>query len=371
MNSVAAGNRGEVICWKGEKVFDSDENVRLLRDIPDHNLRKGQECNVVRVIDDSEGHPFEVELAWFGDRASHNAIVAVEDVQPVLSRATEQWTVVFWEISKPPEEFIEAGLNCLMDRGFEMASGLNMVQLHYDSGERWWKWGEPFSDPAGAHIATAGAHWDGCVAAFSGRQRFHVEFRLRSRKGPCIFLHERAKAYDQQLENSEAAMSLAHVIMDLAAASSAHYCAFPVADPWLYDEDWRSLLRPPYYPDFFLLPETEQVRDVPQEFRKARLSDGRLLLTTMPIRFAPEVEPPQRTDRDRKLNSLRKCASLGEKYYDQMYETRAGTTGLYSSVKDAFLDAIMAANELGLKDQAEALEKRLQHIKAVFHSQFA
>lgn len=352
-------------------MFDPDETVRLLCDLPDHKLRKGQECDVVRVLQNSEGNPVEVELSWFAGHTSQTAIIPISGVQPVLSRTTEQWTVVFWGLSKPPEEFIEASLHCVMDHGFQMASGLNAVQVHYDNRERWWKWGEPISDPAGAHIATAGPRWDGCVSAFSGPQRFHVEFRLRSRGGPCILLHERAKAYDEQSENSGAAMSLARVIMDLSAASAAQYCAFPVADPWLYDEDWRSLLRPPYYPDFFLLPESEQVRDVPAEFRKARLSDGRTLLTTLPIKFAPADGVPQRSDRNRKLNSLRKCASLGEKYYDQMYETRLGTTGLYSSVKDAFLDAILVANELGLKDEAEALDKRLEHIKAVFHSQFA
>lgn len=351
-------------------MFDTDETVRLLRDLPDHGLVKDQECAVVRSIANSEGKAVEVELAWFAECTSRKAIVRIEDVQPVLSRASEQWTVVLWGSSKPADEFIEASLSCIMDRGFHMAPGLNAVQLHHDKLERWWKWDQPFNDPAGAHIATEAGGWDGCVAAFSGPQHFHVEFRLRSRSGPCVLLHERAKAYDEQVENSGAAMTLVRLIMDLSAAASSQYCAFPVADPWLYDEDWRSLLRPPYYPDFFLLPQTEQVRDLPVEFRKARLSDGRILLSTLPIKFAPEDELPQRSSRDGKLNNLRKCTSLGEKYYDQMYETRLGATGLYSNLKDAFLDAIVVANELGLKDEAAALDKRLGQIKAVFHSQF-
>jgi len=48
-----------------------------------------------------------------------------------------------------------------------------------------------------------------------------------------------------------------------------------------------------------------------------------------------------------------------------MYESGRGANGCYSNAKDAFYDAIGLANELGLKDEAEALSKRLEHIKAV------
>jgi hypothetical protein len=71
------------------------------------------------------------------------------------------------------------------------------------------------------------------------------------------------------------------------------------------------------------------------------------------------------------MDHLRKCKALGEKYYDQMYETRFGTSGLYADAKDAFHDAIAAANELGLKEEAAALEKRLDNIRGVFRSQFS
>ena len=77
-----------------------------------------------------------------------------------------------------------------------------------------------------------------------------------------------------------------------------------------------------------------------------------------------------RTDDELNRNRLRKLNALGEKYYDQMYESGRGANGCYSSAKDAFYDAIGLANELGLKEEAEALSKRLEHIKAVFRSQF-
>ncbi len=61
---------------------------------------------------------------------------------------------------------------------------------------------------------------------------------------------------------------------------------------------------------------------------------------------------------------------LGEDAYTRMYDTRS-PTGEYSDAKDYFHAAIQLANELGLKDEAVRLEKRLEHIKSVFRSQFS
>jgi len=347
-----------------------DDTVRLLRDFPEAGLAQGKECAVAATIGDEQGNVREVEIRYYAAGAACNLTVPADAVQFVLSKSTQQWTTVFWGLETPPSQFIEACLHCVMDQGFRMMGGLNSVELNYDRGQRWWKWGEPANDPAGAHIATAASRWDGCVAAFSGPQRFHLEFRLRGRGEACILLHERDAAYNEQMSNAAACMSLARVLLSLHQAAKAQFCAFPVADPWLLDEDWKSLLRHPYYPDLFLLPETTELADLPGEFRKARLSGGGAILTTLPVKFAPHDQVPELSERDRQLSSLRKCASLGEKYYDQMYDSRLGPTGLYSNAKDAFIDAISLANKLGLKDHAQALDKRLEHIKAVFRSQF-
>jgi hypothetical protein len=166
-------------------------------------------------------------------------------------------------------------------------------------------------------------------------------------------------------------MALARVLMNLFEAAGARYCAFPVADPWLLDEDWKSLLRTPLYPNFFLLPEGELPRSVPEPFRAIQLTRKRVMWTALPVKASPDEPPVQRSEREFMLNSLRQATALGEKYYDQMYESRYGVTGLYSDAKDAFGDAIRTAHELGMKEEAEALSKRLEHIKAVFRSQFS
>jgi DNA-binding SARP family transcriptional activator len=76
--------------------------------------------------------------------------------------------------------------------------------------------------------------------------------------------------------------------------------------------------------------------------------------------------------RQAKLEQLAACEKFGEEAYDAMYEehSSSGATGRYSNAKEAFYDAIRGAHELGMTEKVEALEKRLEHIKAVFRSQF-
>ncbi|HZI55953.1 MAG TPA: hypothetical protein VFF39_04225 [Verrucomicrobiae bacterium] len=53
----------------------------------------------------------------------------------------------------------------------------------------------------------------------------------------------------------------------------------------------------------------------------------------------------KRDERELKIDRLRQAKALGEKYYDQMYESRHGVTGIYSDTKDVFGHAISLANE--------------------------
>lgn len=70
---------------------------------------------------------------------------------------------------------------------------------------------------------------------------------------------------------------------------------------------------------------------------------------------------------------LARLKSLGEKAYDDMYEAHSlrDASVCYSDAKDCFYDAIGLAKRMGLNEEAEALQERLAHIKAVFRSQFA
>jgi len=90
-------------------------------------------------------------------------------------------------------------------------------------------------------------------------------------------------------------------------------------------------------------------------------------LATAPV---PPPPPPGRpleslSDRER----LAQLERWGEEAYDHMYETRS-PSGDYSEAKENFHAAIQLANELGLREEAARLEKRLLHIKSVFRSQF-
>jgi hypothetical protein len=70
---------------------------------------------------------------------------------------------------------------------------------------------------------------------------------------------------------------------------------------------------------------------------------------------------------------LEHLKSLGENAYSDMYDASSpsGAAGCYSEAKECFYDAIGLAERLGLPEEAAALQERLDHIKAVFRSQFA
>lgn len=348
------------------------ETVRLLRAMPESGLPQYSEGRVTGIRRDQDGAPIAVELEFYQDSRTIKTEAPFDTVELVIANSGLGPTAVLWGVGESPEKLIADAMHSILDSGFVMRDGLNVARLYYDRDERWWKWGEKHSDPTGALAVTSGPAWDGCVVAFSGAQRFHLEFRLQGHGQAVVFLHERFEAWSEQARTTVPAMSLVKVLMNLWSAIGASCCAFPVADPWLMDEDWRSLLREPLYPDLFLLPEGELPKSHPKEFRLMRLSGARAMLTVLPVKETPADVGWERSERELKIDSLRKCKALGEKYYDQMYEhSRFGTSGLYSNAKEAFYDAISTANELGMKQEADELSKRLDHIKAVFRSQFS
>ena len=351
-------------------MFYPGETVRLLREAPESALPQYFEGSVAGVRRNEQGEATAVEIEYYRESTLMKAEVPFESVELVIASSSLESTAVIWGLDMPPEKLIEAAMHSMLDSGFLMRDGLNVARLHYDRDARWWKWGEKLMDPTGAQVVASAPAWDGFVAAFSGRQRFHLEFRRAGRGEAVLMLHERLAAYQEQSRSTAPAMSLMRMLLNVWEAAGARYCAFPAALPWLSDEDWRSLMRPPLYPDFLVMPEKELPQSISIPFRLIRLTGKRAILTVLPVKSSPTEVGYDRSERELKMDRLRKCKALGEKYYDQMYETRFGASGLYSDAKDAFYDAIAAANELGLKAEAEELEKRLHHIKAVFRSQF-
>jgi pyruvate carboxylase len=59
-----------------------------------------------------------------------------------------------------------------------------------------------------------------------------------------------------------------------------------------------------------------------------------------------------------------------EEAYDRMYESSI-PAGCYSDFKDDFASAIGVAERAGLTEEAERLQKRLDHCRAVYRSQFS
>jgi len=67
---------------------------------------------------------------------------------------------------------------------------------------------------------------------------------------------------------------------------------------------------------------------------------------------------------------LAEYEALAEKAYDDMYESRS-PAACYSDFKDYFASAIAAAQQAGMKEEAERLTKRLDHCRQVYRAQFS
>lgn len=354
-------------------MYHAGDTVRLITGAYEPGLPKYAEGTVTNVRREADGYPTGVEVRFYVNSKAVTTDLPLEAIEPVVT-GEGGCTGVFWHLSKNSKSLIEDGVHAilgLLHHGFKMRAGLNILQLIYDREGRFWRKGERLSDASGNDAIAAGPEWDGCVVAFSGRQHFELDFRLRGRRPPHVLLHQRWETYRDQSLRTHDAMTLLRVLGSLYEALAAECCAFPVASHWLLDEDWESLLREPYYPDLFIVPQEKLPAELPPLFRVQRLLQGKAILTALPVKFAPTDDSIERTERELKLNQLRVCKAIGEKAYDQMYETHGSATGLYSDAKDAFHDAIRVANELKLTDEVEALEKRLEHIKAVFRSQFS
>lgn len=350
-------------------MFYTGETVRLLWELPEAKLAKHQEGSVSGIYRNQDGQTLGAEVRFYADGKSVTERIPLEALEPVITKF-HGCTAVLWELEKSEQQIVERAMHAMLDHGFEMRQGLNVMRMEYDRQDRFWRAGERSADPAGAGIVASASSWDGCIVAFSGQQRFHLEFRLRGRRPPCILLHQRYEAFQEQWQNTHSAMTILRVLLHLYTALGAEYCALPVADIWISDESWNSLLRQPFFPDLFLLPASKIPGQLPDLYRWQKLKDDRAILTALPVKFSPVDEPIHPSERELKLNQLRACKALGEKAYDQMYETSGSTTGLYSDAKEAFYDAIRLADELGLHEESAELSARLDHIKAVFRSQF-
>jgi len=353
-------------------VFYVGETVRLVRELPEIPLPLHTEGVVTSINRSDDGYPLSAEINFYANSKAQTHSIPLDAVELVIS-STGGCTGVFWELGKPSEQLIDSAMNAMLDHGFEMRQGPNVRQRRYNREDRFWEDQDRFSDPSGAQVVTAAPSWDGCIVAFSGRERYHLEFRLGGRRNPHVLLHERFETYYEQQQTTHAAMRLLRLVYALLSALEAGSCAISVADHWIRDESWNSLLQPPFYPDLFIVAESSLPKPLPAGFRAQKLVGGNAILTSLPVKFSPMDDAVQRSEHELKLHGLRRCKALGEKAYDQMYDAHSSSDAswLYSDAKEAFYDAIRLANELGLTEESAALEKRLQHIKAVFRSQFS
>jgi succinate-semialdehyde dehydrogenase/glutarate-semialdehyde dehydrogenase len=157
-----------------------------------------------------------------------------------------------------------------------------------------------------------------------------------------------------------------------------------VTQPQVVVEDWLKLARR----NVFWHPYDQAMYDglkgamhllYGKELR-ARLAGALLFLKIMPRMFSakpPVAKSPRGVQQPESpfdsLTPAQKVARLerwGEEAYTRMYDARSPSSD-YSEAKENFHAAIALAMDLGLTEEVERLEQRLDHIKSVFRSQFS
>ncbi len=248
------------------------ETVRLLRDIPEVAFPLHFEGTVSDIVRNQAGSPVAVKIEFYRNSKSLVHTIPFDAVELVIS-SPPPCTGVFWGLQKTSQQLIESAVDAMLDYGFSMREGPNVLQLHYNREERFWEKQDRFFDATGAHVVTAASAWDGCLVAFSGGQRFHLEFHFAGRAAPYVLLHQRYESLEEQRRETHNAMTLMRVLSAVYSALGAECCAMPVAGNWMMDQSWNSLLQQPYFPDFFLLPQSRMPETIPPLYRATQLAN--------------------------------------------------------------------------------------------------
>ncbi|HEY2824901.1 MAG TPA: hypothetical protein VGI83_05080 [Gemmatimonadales bacterium] len=86
----------------------------------------------------------------------------------------------------------------------------------------------------------------------------------------------------------------------------------------------------------------------------------------------PTPEERERAERENPDEHIAYHEAMGERYYSLMYDASSSTraSGYYSDAKAEFAEATRIATQAGRTDARQRLAARIEHIKAVFRSQF-
>jgi hypothetical protein len=92
---------------------------------------------------------------------------------------------------------------------------------------------------------------------------------------------------------------------------------------------------------------------------------------TIPLLFQRALERQKRVAHMTAEEKLETFIRQAEEAYDRLYDewSRSGRAAAYNECKENMAEAIHLARDMGLGEKVAQLEKRLQHIKAVFRHQ--
>lgn len=223
-----------------------------------------------------------------------------------------------------------------------------------------------------ANVAERGrhAHIDDGRLVLSGPEHYTVFIDSGADAGTVVRLEEDDGWYARQCENRNDATNLLRIVLDVAIGALAQYCVFPVPTDFVPSPDWDKADRAAEGgATFVLLPTDRATSPPPVGFRAGRLTNGFTMLMSLPMKRYPGEEPPTLSEvrRATAISRIETLKRVAEEHYDKMYDVRSRGDLLFyrDAALESLADALKAATDVGLDDEANAIRERQHHIRAV------
>jgi hypothetical protein len=110
---------------------------------------------------------------------------------------------------------------------------------------------------------------------------------------------------------------------------------------------------------------------VRKQFQNGKEDSIFYFFETIPLVFSRALERQKSMASMKTEEKLETFIRQAEEAYDRIYEewSRSDRAAVYNECKENMAEAIRLAHDMGWKEKVAELEKRLQHIKAVFRNQ--
>ena len=111
------------------------DTVRLVRELPEMKLAKHQDGTVRSILRSEDGHILGAEVRFYSGDGSVTQTIPFDALEPVVTQF-HGCTGVLWGLAKSAQQIVEEAMHAMLNHGFEMRQGLNVMRLDYDRQDR-------------------------------------------------------------------------------------------------------------------------------------------------------------------------------------------------------------------------------------------